>query len=87
MTSPKDQAFPRPGYNYRLSNPAMPGGEELRGVEGNGGMTLRAYFAAKAMQGVLAYYGPNDMESSASKIVGIADALLAELSKPTGEEA
>lgn len=61
----------------------------------NQGMSLREYFAAKAMQGLLAnsewmekykgvsYLMPN--HAVAENAIGYADALLAELSKPTDQ--
>lgn len=48
------------------------------------GLTKREYFAAMAMQGYLASYGPNEpvnSESAAKKAVKLADALLTELEK------
>ena len=49
------------------------------------GLTKREYFAAMAMQGYLASYGPYDQVNSkaaAEKSVECADALLTELEKP-----
>ena len=46
------------------------------------GMTLRDYFAAKAMQGLLAGIGPEDnIEVLPSLCYGMADAMLAEREK------
>lgn len=45
-----------------------------------GGMTLRDYFAAKAMQGILAKYGEYDSDI-ASDAYKMADAMLAEREK------
>lgn len=65
---------------------AMPGGV----VAVDKGMTLRDYFAAKAMQGMLAYPGDdqrgshhnnNDAEGVASMSYAYADAMLAERAK------
>lgn len=56
----------------------------------NGGMSLRDYFAAKAMQGMLAYPGDeqrgshhnnNDAEGVAQMSYAYADAMLAERAK------
>lgn len=50
----------------------------------NQGMTLREYFAAKAMQGLLSNPGQIDTTNYkwvAENAIGYADALLAELSK------
>lgn len=47
-----------------------------------GGMSLRAYFAAKAMQGILAHYGDEgDYDKLSSIACRVADALLAELER------
>jgi hypothetical protein len=53
-------------------------------AHGEGGMTLREYAAAKAMQGMLAAtdpYGVVDLRHVASGAVKAADALLEELAK------
>jgi len=74
--------------------PAMP----LRGVDGGifscrdgyleqadiaSGLTKREHFAAMAMQGILAKYGPDEQrhETTATDAIDLADALLAELEK------
>jgi hypothetical protein len=54
-------------------------------VEGSGGMTLRDYFAAKAMQALIASNdeGAGDRLTEIPEYAyGIADAMLAERSKP-----
>lgn len=51
------------------------------------GMTIREYFAAQAMQGLLANVGFGyEHRISISEAVKAADALLLELEKPTGEQ-
>ena len=66
--------------------PAAPISEEetdrvLDGVKIFTGLTKREYFAAKAMQGILAKYGPDEQEVNltANDAVKHADALLKEL--------
>lgn len=49
----------------------------------NQGMTMREYFAAKAMQGLIASINVYDYKDLATYSVSAADALLAELSKPS----
>lgn len=51
---------------------------------GHPGMTIREYFAAHALQGLLA---SGARTIAASVAVEQADALLRELEKPTGEQA
>ena len=63
------------------------------GMGANQGMTMREYFAAKAMQGLLSIYDNNEQNPTvpnesnvkymAALSVKAADALLAELSKPS----
>jgi hypothetical protein len=67
-------AFPRPGFY-------SPDGEASRDNEPEDGMTLRDYFAAKAMEGMMAFHGsygtnngPGDIADRAHQI---ADAMLA----------
>ena len=48
----------------------------------NKGMTLRDYFASKAMNGLISYRGLNiDIESTAERAYEIADALLKQREK------
>ena len=60
------------------NDPAYPSREYFCGV------TKRELFAAMAMQGILAHgtYGPQLVEVASESIIA-ADALLAELAKPT----
>ena len=46
-----------------------------------GGMTLRDYFAAKAMQAMVTHYGTRDMDDCPPLAYELADAMLAERSK------
>lgn len=48
----------------------------------NQGMTIREYFAAKAMQGLISTINVYDYNDLATYSVRAADALLAELAKP-----
>lgn len=67
-------AFPRVGYENEIGE-WMPG---------RVGMTLRDYFAAKAMQGLLAQETEDWRDNDASiseRAFGIADAMLKERSK------
>ncbi|MFY4261492.1 hypothetical protein ACOTCG_28145 [Achromobacter xylosoxidans] len=60
--------------------PNVPDGAGSRWADWDTGMTLRDYFAAKAMQGWLASFGPTDSpkaSSVANLAYGIADAMLA----------
>ncbi|MCA3152072.1 MAG: hypothetical protein ING77_12930 [Rhodocyclaceae bacterium] len=50
-------------------------------AEGEGGMTLRDYFAAKALQGFAAGPGGVNTEKYAQLAYRLADAMLAERSK------
>lgn len=74
-------------------------GEPWQGMAPCDGMTLRDYFAAKAMQGMLAdretilafannahkeMVGPNDLMATAS--YGMADAMLKERNKGVGDD-
>lgn len=51
---------------------------------GEGGMTNREYFAARAMQGIIAHYGVMQEKPPvcAKSAVEFADALIAELANP-----
>lgn len=53
---------------------------------GNPGMTLRDYFAAQAMAGILAKYTSPATSDLAKWAVGYADALIKELAKATPEK-
>ncbi len=83
----KDQpAFPVPVLIDPISGKAWAAGQM---IEGCGGITIRQYAAIKAMQGLLARV-PVDQAFSrsfvcavASDSVEYADALIAELDKPT----
>lgn len=59
-------AFPFPAYTY-------PNGEINHG---EGGMTLRDYFAAKAMQGFQQEWVYDNSDEIASKAYDLADAML-----------
>jgi hypothetical protein len=59
-------AFPFPAYTY-------PNGEINHG---EGGMTLRDYFAAKAMQGMMACPGSIRVNDDANFAYQMADAML-----------
>jgi hypothetical protein len=65
-------AFPIPGQKVDFGN---------GWIEGESGMTLRDYFAAKAMQGILASEDPetstNNREATARTAYEYADAMLA----------
>jgi hypothetical protein len=66
--------------------PAFPC-DETANINQQTGMSLREYFAAKAMQGLLAAYAGKELllpsdETAARKAVAYADALIAELNKP-----
>lgn len=85
MTNPDDQAFPR---NYAYQNPEA-GQSELKSLPG---LTKREYFAARAMQGLLAEnkidWGMWDINKNhsvkylvARNAIEFADALIAELNK------
>ena len=63
------QAFPR---NYAYMNPEA-GKSEMKSVEG---MTLREYYAGKAMEGLLSKEFTWDLEEVAKCSVQYADALL-----------
>lgn len=76
----RSSAFPREEYKIEMRN-------------GQPGMTLRDYFAAKAMQGMLAYPGGegfgshhsnNTFEGVASLACAYADALLTKLAEEQG---
>lgn len=59
--------------------PAFPAGERFEGVDGwrtEPGMTLRDYFAAKAMQGLMSREGKPDVEHETALAYRIADAML-----------
>lgn len=74
----------------RATDPAFPVLEQ--GVSGQTimcyeGMTIREYFAAKAIQGLTASIGQHDVTDAgelAHDAVRIADALIAELAKENG---
>jgi hypothetical protein len=59
-------AFPFPAYTY-------PNGEINHG---EGGMTLRDYFAAKALQGFISRGGTYHAEFDADRAYAFADAML-----------
>lgn len=81
------------------NEPAFPEQTEILDPRATGwsmrrGMTMRQYYAGLAMQGILAnqplmlkiwehHKGESGAEAVASEAIGAADALLAELSKPT----
>lgn len=77
MTTKHDggPAFPaQPIYHY-------PDGSAI--VHEQGGMTLRDYFAAKAIQGILSVRLPEgELHSAAQYAYSVADAMLAERSRP-----
>lgn len=63
------QAFPKQQWEYDGHDNVLPYQED--------GMTMRDYFAAKAMQGELASGGAsNHLDSIASRSYAIADAML-----------
>ena len=71
-------AFPRP-----LGHNGLKHHEEHEASDAQDGMTLRDYFAAKSMQGMLAsggdhYDGQGDPERFAKNAYAYADAMLAE---------
>jgi hypothetical protein len=49
------------------------------------GLTRREYFAAKALQGILADPSCQDLEDACESAVCAADALIAELNRKAGE--
>ena len=51
----------------------------------HGGLTKREYFAAKALQGILADTSCVDMEDACDAAVCAADMLIAELNRKAGE--
>ena len=61
-------------------DPAFP-----RPLEVVGGLTIREYFAAKALQGILADTSCVDMEDACDAAVCAADMLIAELNRKAGE--
>lgn len=65
--------------NY--SPPAFPTGEEHGFNNGEPGMTLRDYFAAKAMQGWMVETEHPHAENIAKTAYQVADAMLAERAK------
>ncbi len=75
-------AFPRPASEY-TKNGTLPDGNDA--VAEQAGMTLRDYFAAKAMQGLLASDDPTGPFYSAKEVAEFsyeqADAMLAERGK------
>jgi hypothetical protein len=60
----------------RTGGPAFPSGEFVN-MEPWDGMTLRDYFAAKALQGWLADGLDTDPENAAEQAYAIADAMIA----------
>lgn len=76
---PNSQAFPRAGSEDRTSGD-MPDGNGYDGP--TSGLTVRAYLAAMAMQGLLANSGLDlTFSDAAVSAVKDADALIAELNK------
>lgn len=66
------------------TNPNDPAGVGINRNEwgvASEGLTKREYFAATAMQGLLAKYGENDPRASASTAVLAADVLIAALNE------
>lgn len=75
MAKPNEPAFPAPAKDsFDLD------GEWRPGVTG---LTKREHFAALAMQGFCSVSYPLSKEDAANRAVECADALLAELSKPS----
>lgn len=70
-------AFPRDGYQIEDEY----GRKET--IQGKSGMTLRDYFAAKAMQGMIASYGylRSEVDVIAESAYDCADAMLKERAK------
>jgi hypothetical protein len=68
--------------NKQTGGPAFPGTQYANGIQPSGfsqGMTLRDYFAAKAMQAMLAHPNSSDTagpESYAAAAYKMADAML-----------
>ena len=61
--------------------PAFPGTQYANGIQPSGfsgGMTLRDYFAAKALQGFISRGGNYNAEFDADRAYAFADALLKE---------
>jgi len=57
-------AFPRPGSNDAIPLEHTQYGDNIQFDDPQSGMTLRDYFAAKAMQGILAFNGDIRREPS-----------------------
>ena len=77
MTAPNCSAFPSPVF-------AVPDGmseQKMFMLKNQQGMTLRDYFSAKAMQGILANADDWDEEKLARLSYDVADAMLAERAK------
>ena len=65
--------------NANTGGPAFPAGERFEGVDGwqtEPGMTLRDYFAAKAMQAVIARGDDTNRPGMAEWSYAMADAML-----------
>ena len=77
MIHPHDTAFPIP--------PSILDTERGQWIEPAPGLTVRAYFAGLAMQGISANYprGAFEIGIMAETSVQLADALIAELNKET----
>lgn len=63
----QDQEFQSDGMGWKPSVP---------------GMSLRDYFAAAALQGILAHDSTRNNETAAGRAYGVADAMLAKREKP-----
>lgn len=85
MTHGDDSASPMwsiPGYGHSI--PVMdPTGSGITWADQTGGLTKRELFAAMAMQGIAADPNCFNAKTCAKNAVEWADALIAELSKPT----
>ena len=75
MSKGQEQAFPRPSKIYE---DYRDGGQF---IECEGGMTLRDYFAAKAMQGIVVNGGHSSFALVAQDAYELADAMLVESEK------
>lgn len=73
-------AFPQPMMESQNG-----GGPITPASYGYGGMTIREYFAGRALQGIISHYGVmlEKPPTCAKNAVELADALIAELEKPT----
>lgn len=63
--------------------PAFPFASDICGH--HGGMTLRDYFAAQALNGFMSIPGGGDPKTDAAYAYRIADAMLAARAAPTGD--